>query len=41
MRSLIVNELYYKIASENLGIPKHIFFSGYKSSNVKRREKHI
>lgn len=40
MGSLLAYELYYKIASKNLRIPKHIFFSGYKSPNIKRKENH-
>ncbi|MBB6697123.1 thioesterase II family protein [Clostridium algidicarnis] len=41
MGGLLAYELYYKISSENLRIPKHIFFSGYKPPNIIRKEKHI
>lgn len=41
MGSLLAYELYYKITSQKLRIPKHIFFSGYKSPNIKRKEKQI
>ncbi|HCQ89391.1 MAG TPA: thioesterase [Clostridium sp.] len=41
MGSLLAYELYYKIASKDLKIPKHIFFSGYKSPDIKSQEKHI
>lgn len=41
MGSLLGYELYHKIASKNLRIPKHIFFSGYKPPSIKRKEKLI
>ncbi|OPH56188.1 putative thioesterase [Paenibacillus ferrarius] len=41
MGSLLAYELYYRINKENLRLPKHIFFSGYKPPNVPRREKQI
>lgn len=41
MGSLLAYELYYKIGKLNVRKPKHIFFSGYKAPNIKRREKHI
>ncbi|MDA2157985.1 MULTISPECIES: thioesterase II family protein [Bacillus cereus group] len=41
MGGLLAYELYYKIFSENLRIPKHIFFSGYKSPSIIRSKKQI
>ncbi len=39
MGSLLAYELYYKISSENLRRPKHIFFSGYRApSSIRKRE---
>jgi len=39
MGSLLAYELYYKISSENLRKPKHIFFSGYRApSTIRKRE---
>ena len=41
MGSLLAYELYYKINKENIRLPKHIFFSGYKAPSIPRREKQI
>lgn len=41
MGSLLAYELYYKIYNENVKIPKHIFFSGYKPPNIPKKEKKI
>ncbi len=41
MGSLLAYELYYKILQENFTPPKHIFFSGYKSPDIKRKDKVI
>lgn len=34
MGSLLAYELYYKIKEQNVKIPKHIFFSGYKAPSI-------
>lgn len=41
MGSLLAYELYYKISSENMRNPKHIFFSGHKAPSIIRKEKKI
>lgn len=41
MGSLLAFELYYKIISENLRKPKHIFFSGYKAPSILRKKENI
>lgn len=41
MGSLLAFELYYKIYKENINMPKHIFFSGYKAPSIPREEKQI
>ncbi|CUU48846.1 thioesterase II family protein [Clostridium beijerinckii] len=41
MGSLLAYELYYKINKENLRLPKHIFFSGYKPPSIPRKERQI
>lgn len=41
MGSLLAYELYYKICNENVNIPKHIFFSGYKAPCISREKKQI
>lgn len=41
MGSLLAYELYYKIKEFNKKEPKHIFFSGYKSPSIPRKEKVI
>ncbi|WP_234121328.1 thioesterase II family protein [Clostridium hydrogenum] len=41
MGALLGYELYYKINKENLRLPKHIFFSGYKPPSLPRKEKQI
>ncbi|MFJ8519620.1 thioesterase II family protein [Lysinibacillus xylanilyticus] len=41
MGSLLAYELYYKIKSQNIKNPEHIFFSGYKAPNIKRGRKII
>lgn len=41
MGSLLAYELYYKIYNENVKMPKHIFFSGYKPPGISRMEKQI
>ena len=41
MGSLLAYELYYKIYNNNLRLPKHIFFSGYKSPNIIREKNNI
>lgn len=39
MGSLLAYELYYKIYNENVKLPKHIFFSGYKAPNIPKKRK--
>lgn len=41
MGSLLAYELYYKIHTENVKMPKHIFFSGYRAPSIPRKEKQI
>lgn len=41
MGSILAYELYYKICNENVKMPKHIFFSGYKAPSIPRKEKQI
>ena len=41
MGGLLAYELYYKARSENVMMPKHIFFSGYKPPDIPRNDKHI
>ena len=41
MGSLLAYELYYKICKENVRMPKHMFFSGYKAPSIPRNEKQI
>lgn len=41
MGSLLAYELYYKICNENVKMPKHIFFSGYKPPSILRKEQQI
>lgn len=41
MGGLLAYELYYKVHNENVTIPKHIFFSGYKPPSVPRNENQI
>lgn len=41
MGSLLAYELYYKIKKQNLKIPKHIFFSGYKAPSIIREKENI
>jgi surfactin synthase thioesterase subunit len=41
MGGLLAYELYYKIYNENVKMPKHIFFSGYKVPSIPRNEKQI
>ncbi len=39
MGSLLAYELYYKISSENLRKPKHMFFAAYQAPSEMRRKK--
>ncbi|MCJ8173434.1 thioesterase II family protein [Clostridium botulinum] len=41
MGGLLAYELYYKIYNENVKMPKHIFFSGYRAPSIPRKEKQI
>lgn len=41
MGSLLAYELYYKILSLNLPLPKHIFFCGYKAPHISPNEECI
>ncbi|NSB13071.1 thioesterase II family protein [Clostridium beijerinckii] len=41
MGSLLAYEVYYKIASLGLPLPKHIFFSGYKPPHIPRNEERV
>lgn len=41
MGSLLAYELYYKLYNENVKMPKHIFFSGYKPPSIAREERQI
>lgn len=41
MGSLLAYELYYKIYNENINMPKHIFFSGYKPPSIPGEERQI
>lgn len=41
MGSLLAYELYYKISKENIKMPKHMFFSGYKAPSIPRKEKQV
>lgn len=41
MGGLLAYELYYKLKKENLRLPKHIFFSGYKPPSILREERQL
>jgi surfactin synthase thioesterase subunit len=41
MGSLLAYELYYKINENDLRLPKHIFFSGYKAPCIIRKDEEI